>query len=131
MNKRNISCRVVAFLILLTILLNWQNVTLMFHANTPSFMAEIFLITITTLFLLLNLIAALGLFFTKWWGFWSAYFAIIFSTIFFSTAYIPFVDLIGKALPTNLVFAPMLLSNVLVLALIIYLHIKSRRAARS
>ncbi|WP_173236992.1 hypothetical protein [Legionella antarctica] len=44
------------------------------------------------LFFILNTLSIIGLLLTKIWGFYFAYVAVTFSTIFFSTNYIPFFN---------------------------------------
>lgn len=119
MNKIIISCRVVSCLIMLLVLTHWK-ISGLFLVSIDTFSGKAFLVVIALLFFLLNTISAFGLFFTKRWGFWFAYIAIIFSTIFFSVAYIPFVS---KIFAENIRYIPMIVGNFLVFIFTAYLHL--------
>lgn len=73
------------------------------------------------LFLSFNLIAAIGLYRLKKWGFTFAYIAIPFSTIAFSTSYIPYFN---RIFPIGF---GVILINCLVMSYAIYLNLKLRR----
>ena len=117
-------CRLISVLIILTMIVTgWKNTFILEkaeiaiqHGNISS--ESIFLIAIGSLFLILNTAAAAGLFFVKRWGFFFAYCAIIFSTIFFSTPYVP---IISKILPFPL-WISLIIINCIILFYTIYLH---------
>jgi len=122
MNKKKFGCRLVSFLITVTLILNWQNVVIPIQvvmsqsSDGWSDLLEI----IGILFLILNVIAAVGMFFLKRWGFAATYVAIIYSNIFFSTSYIPFVSKILR-LPWSGI--SLLIVNLLVMIYVVYLQI--------
>lgn len=122
MKNIQIGCKFISILIVLTLILNWRNVAVPLQQalQQPSVNAwALFVGTMGVLFLLLNVVAALGMYLTKWWGFVGAYVAILFSSLFFSTSYVPFV---GELLPEQARFASLAVINLLVIAYVIYLN---------
>jgi hypothetical protein len=89
-NKIAVGCKVIAFLMLLTVVLNWRVINL-WHIHSLPIGWYLMIILNTLLFFMTNTLAAIGLFWMKKWGFGLSYFAIVFSTLFFSTAYVPFI----------------------------------------
>jgi hypothetical protein len=69
----------------------------------------------------INLIAAIGLYRFKKWGFILAYIAIPFSTIALSTSYIPYLN---RLFPIGF---GVILINSLVVSYVIYLNLRLRR----
>ena len=130
MKNIKIGCRLVSFLIFLTFVLNWKVPVTQLQAafQQADFMWLIFFIITGVLFILLNLIAAVGLFFLKKWSFSISYLAIIFSTVFFSISYIPLISKISNFfLPQTPHHIPMILINSLILIYVIYLDVSCRR----
>ena len=125
MNNLKIACRFFACLIILVLAINFKNL-LIFQANT-SISGYIFISTIGSSYLVLNLLSACGLFFRKQWGFWIAYAAIIFTTIFFSTSYIPGISNLFPPSQENIRFIPMVVGNFVVLIFIACIHFLSHR----
>lgn len=122
MNNMKFACRFFACLIILVLIINFGNL-LIFRVNT-SIQGDIFIFALGSLYLVLNLLSVLGLFFGKQWGFWFAYVAIIFTTIFFSTSYIPWISSLFQE---NIRFIPMIISNFVVLISIGRLHFLSHK----
>ena len=122
MNNLKVGCRFFACLIILVLIVNFENL-LIFQANTST-SGYIFIFTIGSLYLVLNLLSVCGLFFGKQWGFWFTYVAIIFTTIFFSTSYIPWIS---NLFQENIRFIPMIISNFLVLISMGRLHFLSHK----
>lgn len=127
LNMKNIifGCRFVSFLMFLTLILNWKVPVIQFHAGLQQSNIAIgwlaILIITGVLFIILNLIAAVGLFFLKKWSFSICYVAIIFSTIFFSISYVPLVSVVSNFfLPKS---PGILLINIIILIYVIYLNI--------
>jgi uncharacterized membrane protein (DUF2068 family) len=127
MNKLEFGCRTVAFFIALSIISGWQNILFPIeqaidqHTTTT---AAIFLIAIALLFLILNLIAALGLYLLQKWGCIVTYIAIVFSTVFFSNTYIP---LINKLFPLAIRPISLIIINLLLIGYVAYLQISLQR----
>jgi hypothetical protein len=122
MNNLKFACRFFACLIILVLVINFENL-LIFRANT-SIQGYIFIFALGSLYLVLNLLSVLGLFFGKQWGFWLTYIAIILTTFFFSTSYIPWIS---NLFQENIRFIPMIISNFVVLISIGRLHFLSRK----
>ena len=127
MKNIHIGCKFISILIILVLFLNWKNVTvpLQLASQQPGITVwTVFLSAIGILFLLLNAMAAIGMYLTKWWGFIATYAAVIFSTIFFSTSYVP---LIGELFPEQGRFISLVVINLLVFAYTAYLNLASRK----
>jgi hypothetical protein len=122
MNNLKFACRFFACLIILVLVINFENL-LIFRANT-SIQGYIFIFALGSLYLVLNLLSVLGLFFGKQWGFWLTYIAIILTTFFFSTSYIPWIS---NLFQENIRFIPMIISNFVVLISIGRLHFLLRK----
>src|SRR5687767_8786486 len=108
---------IFACLIVLVLTVNFENL-MIFRANT-SILGYIFIVMIGSLYLALNSVSVVGLLLQKQWGFWFTYVAIIFTTIFFSTSYIPWIS---NLFQENIRFIPMIISNLVVLISIGFLH---------
>lgn len=113
----------IAFLFILIVIMNFENVLLVFQVNTSNSWWKLFLWSIGSLFFLLNIATAFGLLINKKWSFWLAYLAIPLTTIFFSTAYIPFIN---NFFAENIRYILMMIGNFIVLAFIVYLHTISK-----
>ena len=122
MNAAKLGRLLIAGLVILATITNFANV-LMLQVHTNLWW-KVFLVVIGSLFFVLNIASAFGLLLVKQWGFWLAYVAIIFSTIFFATSYVPLID---KIFTENIRYLPMIGGNLIVLAFIVYLHFVSRR----
>ena len=126
--------RLVSFLMFLTFVLNWKVPVIALQAafQQTDFMWLSFTIITVVLFIILNLIAAIGLFFLKKWSFSISYLAIIFSTVFFSISYIPLISKISNFfLPQTFHPIPVILINSLILIYLIYLDVSYRRDRRA
>jgi hypothetical protein len=119
-NRIIISYRVVSCLIILVVLINWKIGSLFFVNADLSW--KVFLIVISGLFFVLNIMSAVGLFFAQRWGFWLAYGAIIFSTICFDVEYLPLPYFISKNFPDYVRNLMPFLINSLVFIFTAYLH---------
>ena len=135
-NKLNFGCKLVSLLILLSfIIYGWKVVyisfQLIFQWSQVNMWWGIYFIVTTSLLLFLNASAAYGLFYTKKWGFILAYLAIIFSTIFFSYSYVPFI---GKIINNMFSIGPryitLIVINLIVICYVAYLHGLYRRVNR-
>ncbi len=111
--------KLAALVFFLMLIIYCRNIFI-FNAQVTSFWMSVLTKSFASLFIMLNFAAAVGLFLAKRWSYWTAYFAIGFTTTFLSSAYLPFINLLffGK-----LFFLSLYLSNGLFLALIIYLHL--------
>lgn len=132
-NKLTFGCKLVSLLILLSfIIYGWKVAYISFQiAQQTNFWWAIYIIITTSLFLFLNASAAYGIFYIKKWGFILAYLAIIFSTIFFSYSYVPFI---GKIINNMFSIGPryitLIVINLLVICYVAYLHGLYRRVNR-
>lgn len=130
MKHVKIGCQIIAALILITTVVNWQSafipLRIVYYLQELNGFA-IFLASIGILFVLLNLAASLGLFWLKNWGFAVAYTAIIFSTLFLSVSYIPFVS---KLIPPAYSSASLCIINIAVLLVLVYLHVMIRKVGK-
>lgn len=99
-----------------------------FAIESSSTRFSLFVIVFSLLFLSLNLIAAIGLYRLKKWGFIFAYIAIPFSTFFLATSYIPFV---ARLFPIEFSWAAMMSINIFLVLCIIYLDLRLRRQQKS
>jgi len=124
-----IGCRLVSFLMVLTLILHGKVSVVPFQLifQHPNLFHEwkgplIYFIITGVLFLILNLIAAVGLFFVRKWGFRAAYLAIISSTLA-GVSYIPLVNkLLYKFFLSQPSIIPMVLINIIILSYVIYLN---------
>lgn len=122
MKNVNLGSKVVSLLIALTLVLHWKNIVVPLQVAFGLSRITgwtIGLVAIATLFLLTNLIAAVGMYQSRTWGFTAAYVAIISTTLLFATSYIPFV--------TKLSFLPwpgasVIFLNALVLIYVFYIN---------
>lgn len=115
----------IACLFLLVVIINFENAAV-FQLKSNDIWWMIYLWGIGLVFFILNLATSFGLFFDKRWCFWLAYPAIVFSTIFFSTSYIPLIGGIYRIFPENIRYILLLIANFIVLAFIAYLHVVSK-----
>lgn len=136
MNKLLFQCRLVSFLILLSFFIyGWK---IMYIATQiaaqwwhDSIWWGVYFVITIPLFLILNLAAAFGLFFMKKFGFWFAYFAILFSTVFFGYPYIPYLaKYINRLFSIEPRYMTVMVINLLLLCYVGYLHVKSRSTNR-
>ncbi|MDR3478063.1 MAG: hypothetical protein P4M14_08560 [Gammaproteobacteria bacterium] len=125
-NKIAVGCKVIALLMLLTVIMNWRVVNL-WHIQSLPIGWYLLIILNTLLFFVTNTMAAVGLFWVKKWGFGLSYFAIVFSTLFFSTAYIPFVS---HFFPKKNHALAVMVINLIVILIIGSLQYLSRRKSR-
>jgi hypothetical protein len=120
--------KLVSILILLTLVSHWRNVVMPLQVvyQEPRLNGwTIGLVAIATLFLTTNLIAAIGMYLSKSWGYTATCIAIVSTTILFATSYLPFVN--------KLFFLPwpgvsVLLINTVVLSYVMYLKSISRKS---
>lgn len=122
MSDLTFGCRLISFLIgLTTIIALFKNAFILqkiaILGNTMS-VSSIFLITLGSLLLILNIAAAIGLYFVKKWSFIITYIAIIFTTVFFS---IPYIPVIIKVLPFHQLTS-LLLINAALFIYTVYMH---------
>lgn len=86
-------CRAVSVLIMLNVFLHWSNIwfpfKIIYHLQSYNRFAVIMAV-MSLLFVLINAMAAIGLWRIQWWGFVTAYTAILYSTIFYAASYIPY-----------------------------------------
>ena len=76
----------------------------------------ILLVILGCCFVLLNLIAAYGLFFMRKWGYGTAYFAIVYSSLIYKVGYLPYFD---RLFPIHYANFANLLGNIGLLTLLI------------
>jgi uncharacterized membrane protein (DUF2068 family) len=117
-------CRLVSICILLNVLLHWSNIwfpfKIIYHLQSYNRFAVIMAV-MSLLFVLINGMAAIGLWRMQWWGFVTAYTAILFSTIFFAASYIPFFP---KFFPEHYASLALFCANGAVLLAVIYFQVK-------
>lgn len=123
-------CRLISFLVILTLITNLHNVIIPLElaiqqSNTNNW--SIFLILAGSLFLLVNIASAVGLYLMRKWGFIITYIAIIFSTIFFSTSYVPFV---ARFFPVHLKYLVLIVINLAVILCVLYLDVSFRKKSK-
>ena len=126
--KNNLfGCRFVSCLIFLTLIRNWKVPFILFQLGFQQThvtnAVSIFYLIIGALFILLNLIAAVGLFCLQKWSFTVSYLAIIFTTVFCSISYLPPIH--NFFLP-QLPHIPMILINLAILIYLLYLDVSNR-----
>lgn len=115
-------CKIIALLIILVVINHWRvmtNITLPSHIGWLNYVS-----TLSILFFVLNIVAAIGLFTFKRWSFFVSYLAIAFSTFFFATPYIP---VITHFIPHNFRYIGMTIINLLIMLWIFSLHRKAGR----
>lgn len=121
-NKISLICRVMALLILVTVIVHWDIFLVFFHYPLPigwyALMAIMGLI-----FIVINIVSAVGLFWEKPWGFTTSYLAIVFSTLFFSACYIPYLT---RLFPAQDRTYAMMLVNVIFIIIIASLQYLAR-----
>lgn len=119
-------CKLISLLFVLALIIGRENIfvgfEMAYQANSIN-ITYLFIIVLGLLFLIFNLVAAIGLYRLKKWGFIFAYIAITYSTIFFSTAYIPFVS---RIFPIRFGWVALILINLTFLLYIVYIDVKLR-----
>lgn len=76
--------------------------------------------------ILANIVSGFCLFKLKTWGFWLGYLTVLYTSLFFSMSYIPFVryiDLYVLQTPGLM----MVVANVIILSALVYLHISLKK----
>jgi hypothetical protein len=123
MKDVKIGCKALSILMLITLLVNFSNVyvplKIVYYLHAFNGFAFV-LVVMGLLFFIINSLAIVGIFRRRWWGFATGYTAIVFSTIIFSTSYIPFFNYL---FPVRYVSLALLIANVAVLIVMIYLHV--------
>lgn len=120
-------CRLISFLIVLLLLRLWEfvygglNITIMFFQGTLLSGSDLMYLVLLLLFLSFNLIAAMGLYRLKKWGFMFAYIAIPFSTVALGASYIPYLN---RLFPIGF---GVIVINMLVGSYAVYLNLKLAR----
>lgn len=131
-------CRFVSCLIVLTLIIHWKVPVVPFQLilQKPNILnggmdwAIYFLIT-SVLFILLNLIAAIGLFAVKKWSFTVSYLAIICSSLV-GVSYIPLTyKTFYRFFLSQPSIIPMIIINLVLLSYVIYLDISYRKIAKT
>jgi uncharacterized membrane protein (DUF2068 family) len=130
MKNMMLGCRFVSFLMLLLLTFHWKIVVVPFQfvLQNPNIFNEsksllIYFIVTGALCLMLNLIAAVGLFSVKKWGFRVSYLAIIASTLA-GVSYLPLnYKLFYRFFLQQPSIIPMIMINAVVLSYVIYLDI--------
>ena len=131
MKKIIFGCRFVSFLMVLILVVHWKILAipfqLMFHQPAISNGWLVYFIVTSMLFVILNLMAAVGLYFLRKWSFNVSYLAIIFSTYPIGISYVPFLSkfLLPQAPPIL-----MILINLIIFSYVIYLHVLCRKVDR-
>ena len=126
MKKIKYGCWLVATLIFVTLILNMDYVYRPFKIiyYLQAYHGFILLMAVmSVLFVIVNLLAAIGLVRMQWWGFVMAYTAILFSSIICVVSYIPF--LLSMVSP-QYEFLALAVPNISLLAFVIYLHLNTR-----
>jgi hypothetical protein len=127
MSKQKLGHLILAALIILVLITNWQNGLWMLNVKTVNANWEIMAIILGSLFFLLNLVAAIGLLRTRPWGYYLTYIAVIFSTVMLSTSYIPFIGRLGQFLPAPWEVVPFVVGNLIFLGFTFYLQRLARK----
>lgn len=125
-----LGCRFISFLMFLSVILHWKVfvVPFQFVFQSPNIFNDwkslsIYFIVTGVLFLILNLIAAIGLLSVKRWGFRVGYLAIISSTLA-GTSYLPLnYKLFYRFFLQQPSIIPMVIINAIILSYVIYLDI--------
>ena len=134
MKKKDIAfgCKIISLFILIMIVINWRIVfkpmRLFYHLGLD-YPFVVLLLATSLFFLLLNVLAVIGLYKVKIWGFVTTYIAMIFSTIFLSVSYVPLVDYFY---PPQYASTLVILVNACVFSYVVYLQmmlgrVKGRR----
>ena len=134
MRNTILGCRIISFLMLLTLILHSKMAVVLFQLvsqpqDTFNHLKDALLYFIFTqaLFVIFNLVAAIGLFSVKQWGFIVGYLAIIFSTLV-GASYIPIISSIfNKFSLFQPSIIPVLIVNTIILFHLISLNISYRK----
>tara|TARA_R110000868_G_scaffold184639_4_gene426291 strand:- start:195 stop:641 length:447 start_codon:yes stop_codon:yes gene_type:complete len=125
MNGVKWGCRLVALLITVMLLRHWGSIfgplKILYYLRSFDGFA-LLLVAMGMLFLLVNALAAVGMYQGKRWGFFATYVAIVFSTIFYAASYLPYFN---KLFPAHYASLSLLMANVGVLLWVIYLQVMS------
>jgi hypothetical protein len=119
MKDVKLGCKIIAILIILTLLLNLGTVLypMKIYYDLGKYDQFATLLVIRSfIFLLLNAVAVYGLYCLRSWGYGVAYAAIVYSTLFFGVSYIPFFEML---FPAQYVTFANLLANIGILTLLI------------
>jgi len=84
--------KIIALLMVVMVVLHWKVASILFPISVANYSLNSLYVVLAALFLILNLVGAFGLYKYNKFGLWFGCAAIIFSTIFFHAAYIPFVS---------------------------------------
>lgn len=84
--------KIIALLMVVMLVLHWKVVSILFPISAANYSLNSLVIVLAGLFLVLNLVGAFGVYKYNKFGLWFGCAAIIFSTIFFSVAYVPFIS---------------------------------------
>lgn len=109
--------RLVALLMLIMLVHYWQIARVVFSTHTN--ISHLKITALIIIYFGLNIAAIIGLFQLKSWRTLVACLAILFSTLFFSTSYIPFID---KFFAPSYRFYAMLAVNLIILLVVISLR---------
>ncbi|KTD20610.1 Uncharacterised protein [Legionella israelensis] len=132
MKKILFGCRLVSCLMVLTLVIHWKVPVIPFQLilQQPDILNgwmgwTLYFVIMGALFFILNLIAAIGLFAVRKWGFKIGYLAIICSNLS-GISYLPIKFFLSQ--PSII---PMIIINLVLLSYVIYLDISSRKFLRS
>lgn len=126
MKKKDLvlGCRVVSVFILVMMVINWRIMfkpfNLFYYLGTE-YPFVVLLVGLSLAFIVLNLVAAIGLFKTERWGFVFTYVAMVFSTLFFAVSYVPVVNYFY---PPQYVDTLVILVNACLFAYVVYLQMQ-------
>lgn len=128
-------CRLVSFLMVLTLVIHWKVPVLAFQLilQQPDMLNKwlgwsLYFVITSVLFVMLNLIAAIGLLMLKKWSFKISYLAIICSTLT-GISYLPLTYKgFYKFFLSQPSIIPMIIINLVLLSYVIYLDILCRKS---
>lgn len=125
MNKVKCGSSLAALLVSLALLINWKYVVrplmIVYYLRAIDHFSLLMLM-MSLIFLVINIIAAVGLYRMKKWGYITTYAAIAFSTLILSVSYLPFFDYL---FPVRYSFAGLLIGNIAFLIFVIYLQMNA------
>lgn len=129
MKKKDIvlGARIVSVLIMLMMIINWRLVfkpMRLFYYLGTDYPFVVMLVVLSLVFTLLNLLAAIGLYKVRRWGFIATYLAIVFSTFFLAVSYVPVIDYFY---PIQYASSLVILVNASVFAYVGYLQMVQRQ----
>jgi hypothetical protein len=131
-------CRLVSFLIIVTLIMQWKVSVITFQLilQQPGVWNEwmslmVYFAITGILFVLLNLMAAIGLFTVRKWGFKVSYLAILCSTVV-GISYLPLTyKTFYKFFLSQPSIIPMVIINLCLLSYVVYLDISHRKVFRN